>query len=100
MNNFKLIAAVAAFGVFATPAIAQTTNTMNHTTNGSMMQGSRDKDMSGKGMSGKAHSMPMNHKGMSKKTIAACHKMSHDRMMKARQCRGMMKHDKTMKHAM
>lgn len=95
MNSIKLIAAVAVLGLFATPAMAQTTNTMNHTMNGSMMNGSMEK-----GMSGKAHSMPMNHKGISKKTIAACHKMSHDRMMKARQCRGMMKHGKTMKHAM
>ena len=95
MNSIKLIAAVAVLGIFATPAMGQTTNNTNHTMNGSMMNGSMEK-----GMSGKAHAMPMNHKGMSKKTIAACHKMSHDRMMKARQCRGMMKHDKTMKHAM
>lgn len=95
MNSIKLIAAVAAFGIFATPAMAQSTNTMGQTMNGSMMNGSMEKSMSGK-----ARAMPMNHKGMSKKTIAACHKMSHARMMKARQCRGMMKHDKPMKHAM
>lgn len=99
MNSLKLLAAVAALGIVATPAVAQSTNTMSNSMggmdNGSMMKGSMDKNMSGK-----AQMMPMNHKGMSKKTIAACHKMSHARMMKSHMCRGMMKHGKMMKHAM
>ena len=105
MNSIKLLAAIAAFGILATPAIGQSTNTMGGMSNGSMMSGSMDKPMMDKGMmhkhmSSKSHMMPMNHMGMSKKTIAACHKMSHSRMMKSRQCRGMMKHGKMMKHAM
>jgi hypothetical protein len=94
MNSIKLLAAVGAFGFLATPAMAQTTNTM-----GSMSSGSMEKPMD-KGMSSKTHMMPMNHMGMSKKTMAACHKMSHSRMMKSHQCRGMMKHGKMMNHAM
>lgn len=104
MDRIKLLAAIAAFGIFATPAMSQSTNTMGNSMggmgSGSMMNGSMDKGSMDKSMSSKTHSMPMNHKGMSKKTIAACHKMSHARMMKSRQCRGMMKHGKMMKHAM
>jgi len=99
MNGIKLLAAVTAFGLFATPTTAQTTNTMGNSM-GNMGSGSMDKGMMDKGMSSKMHMMPMNHMGMSKKTIAMCHKMSHSRMMKSHQCRGMMKHGKMMKHAM
>ena len=104
MNSIKILAAVAAFGLFATPAMAQMTNTMGNSmggmSGGSMDKGMMDKGMTNKDMGSKSHMMPMNHAGMSKKTIAACHKMSHSRMMKSHQCRGMMKHWKTMKHAM
>ena len=99
MITIKLLAAIAALGLVATPSAAQMTNSMGNSMgnmgDGSMMKGSMDKNMSGK-----AQMMPMNHKGMSKKTIAACHKMSHARMMKSHMCRGMMKHGKMMKHAM
>lgn len=105
MNSIKLFAAIAAFGIVATPALAQSANTMGGMNNGSMMNGAMDKPTMDKGMlhkdmSGKSHMMPMNHMGMSKKTMAACHRMSHARMMKSHQCRGMMKHGKMMKHAM
>ena len=99
MNSIKLVAAVAALGLFATPAMAQTTNNMGNGMGG-MSSGSMEKGMMHKNMDSKAHSMPMKHMGMSKKTMAACHKMSHARMMKSHQCRGMMKHGKMMKHAM
>ena len=114
MNSIKLLAAIAALGLVATPAMSQSTNTMSNSMGsmssgsmgkGSMGKGSMDKGMMDKGMmhkdmSSKSHMMPMNHAGMSKKTIAMCHKMSHARMMKSHQCRGMMKHGKMMKHAM
>ena len=100
MNSIKLLAAVAALGFLATPAMAQMTNTMGGMSSGSMMKGSMDKPMMHKEMSSKSHMMPMNHMGMSNKTMAACHKMSHSRMMKSHQCGGMMKHGKMMKHAM
>ena len=104
MNSIKLLAAIAALGLVATPAMSQSTNTMSNSmggmSNGSMGKGSMDKGMMNKGMGSKSHMMPMNHTGMSKKTIAMCHKMSHARMMKSHQCRGMMKHGKMMKHAM
>ena len=104
MNSIKLLAAIAALGLVATPAMSQSTNTMGNSmggmSSGSMGKGSMDKGMMNKGMGSKSHMMPMNHAGMSKKTIAACHKMSHSRMMKSHQCRGMMKHGKTMKRAM
>ena len=109
MNSIKLLAAIAALGLVATPAMSQSTNTMGNSMGGTS-SGSMDKGMMGKGMmdkgmmhkdmSSKSHMMPMNHAGMSKKTIAMCHKMSHSRMMKSHQCRGMMKHGKMMKHAM
>ena len=100
MNIIKLIAAVAALGFFATPALAQTTNTMGNSMGG-MTSGSMDKGMMHKNMTSKSHMMPMNHAGMSKKTIAMCHKMSHSQMMKSRTCsKMMMKHGKMMKHAM
>ena len=99
MNSIKLLAAVAALGLFATPAIAQSTNNMGNTMggmgNGSMMMGSMDK-----GMSSKPHMMPMRHMAMSKRTMAACHKMSHAGMMKSHKCRGLMKNGKMSKHAM
>jgi len=105
MISLKLFAALAAIGILATPAMAQSTNTMGGMGSGSMMNGSMDKPMMDKGMmhktmTSKSHMMPMNHAGMSKKTIAMCHKMSHARMAKSHQCRGMMKHGKMMKHAM
>jgi hypothetical protein len=119
MNSIKLLAAIAALGLVATPAMSQSTNTMSNSMGsmssgsmgkgsmgkGSMGKGSMDKGMMDKGMmhkdmSSKSHMMPMNHAGMSKKTIAMCHKMSHARMMKSHQCRGLMKHGKMMKHAM
>ena len=100
MNSIKLLAAIAAFGMVATPAFAQSTNTMGGMSNGSMMNGSMEKPMMHKDMGSKSHMMTMNHAGMSKKTIAMCHKMSHSRMMKSHQCRGMMKHGRMMKHAM
>ena len=96
MNSIKILAAVAAFGLFATPAMAQMTNTMGNSmggmSSGSMDKGMMDKGMTNKDMGSKSHMMPMNHAGMSKKTMARCHKMSHARMMKSHQCRGMMKH--------
>ena len=113
MNSIKLLAAIAALGLVATPAMSQSTNTMGNSM-GSMSSGSMDKGMMNRGMmnkgmmnkgmmhkdmGSKSHMM-MNHTGMSKKTIAMCHKMSHARMMKSHQCRGMMKHGKMMKHAM
>ncbi|MDP9086355.1 MAG: hypothetical protein M3N02_06280 [Pseudomonadota bacterium] len=105
MNSIKLLAAVAALGLFATPALAQSTNTMGGMSSGSMGKGSMDKGMMDKSMmhkdmGSKSHMMPMNHAGMSKKTIAMCHKMSHSHMMKSRTCSEMMKHGKMMKHAM
>ena len=109
MNSIKLLAAIAALGLVATPAMSQSTNTMGNSmggmSSGSMDKGMMDKGMMNKGMmnkgmGSKSHMMPMNHMGMSKKTIAMCHKMSHARMMKSHQCRGMMKHGKMMKHAM
>ena len=109
MNSIKLLAAIAALGLVATPAMSQSTNTMGNSmggmTSGSMGKGSMDKGMMDKGMmhknmTSKSHMMPMNHAGMSKKTIAMCHKMSHSRMMKSRTCSKMMKHGKMMKHAM
>ena len=109
MKSIKLLAAIAALGLVATPAMSQSTNTMSNSmggmSSGSMDKGMMDKGMMNKGMmhkdmSSKSHMMPMNHAGMSKKTIAMCHKMSHSRMMKSHQCRGMMKHGKMMKHAM
>ena len=104
MNSIKLLAAIAALGLVATPAMSQSTNTMSNgmggMSSGSMGKGMMDKGMMDKGMGSKSHMMPMNHMGMSKKTIAMCHKMSHARMMKSHQCRGMMKHGKMMKHAM
>ena len=99
MNSIKLLAAIAALGLVATPAMSQSTNTMGNSMGG-MSSGSMGKGMMDKGMGSKSHMMPMNHMGMSKKTIAMCHKMSHARMMKSHQCRGMMKHGKMMKHAM
>lgn len=99
MNSIKLLAAVAALGLFATPAMAQTTNTMGNSMGG-MSSGSMDKGMMHKDMGSKSHMMPMNHAGMSKNTIAMCHKMSHSQMMKSRKCSAMMKHGKMMKHAM
>ncbi len=42
----------------------------------------------------------MNHMGMSKKSMARCHKMRHHRMMHDHLCRAMMKHGKMMKHDM
>ena len=96
MNSIKLLAAIAALGLVATPAMSQSTNTMGNSmggmSSGSMDKGMMDKGMMHKDMGSKSHMMPMNHAGMSKKTIAMCHKMSHARMMKSRQCRGMMKH--------
>lgn len=109
MNSIKLLAAIAALGLVATPAMSQSTNTMSNSMGGmssgsmgkgSMDKGMMDKGMMNKGMGSKSHMMPMNHMGMSKKTIAMCHKMSHSRMAKSHQCRGMMKHGKMMKHAM
>ena len=109
MNSIKLLAAIAALGLVATPAMSQSTNTMGNSmggmSSGSMDKGMMDKGMMNKGMMNKgmgrkSHMMPMNHMGMSKKTIAMCHKMSHSRMAKSRKCRGMMKHGKMMKHAM
>ncbi|MEG3153862.1 hypothetical protein [Sphingomonas sp. RB1R13] len=104
MNSIKLLAAIAALGLVATPAMSQSTNTMSNSmggmSSGSMGKGSMDKGMMHKGMGSKSHMMPMNHAGMSKKTIAMCHKMSHSRMMKSRTCSKMMKHGKMMKHAM
>ena len=109
MNSIKLLAAIAALGLVATPAMSQSTNTMGNSmggmSSGSMDKGMMDKGMMNKGMmnkgmGSKSHMMPMNHAGMSKKTIAMCHKMSHSRMAKSHQCRGMMKHGKMMKHAM
>ena len=103
MNSIKLLAAIAALGLVATPAMSQSTNTMGNSmggmSGGSMGKGSMDKGMMHKDMGSKSHMM-MNHAGMSKKTIAMCHKMSHSRMMKSRKCSGMMKHGKMMKHAM
>ena len=108
MNSIKLLAAIAALGLVATPAMSQSTNTMANSmsgmSGGSMGKGSMDKGMMDKGMmhkdmGSKSHMM-MNHAGMSKKTIAMCHKMSHARMMKSRTCSKMMKHGKMMKHAM
>ena len=99
MNSIKLLAAIAALGLVATPAMSQSTNTMGNSMGG-MSGGSMDKGMMDKGMGSKSHMMTMNHMSMSKKTIAMCHKMSHTRMMKSHQCRGMMKHGKMMKHAM
>ena len=108
MNNIKLLAAIAALGLVATPAMSQSTNTMSNSmggmSSGSMDKGMMDKGMMDKGMmhkdlGSKSHMM-MKHAGMSKKSIAACHKMSRARMMKSHQCRGMMKHGKMMKHAM
>ena len=108
MNSIKLLAAIAALGLVATPAMSQSTNTMSNSmggmSSGSMGKGMMDKGMMDKGMmhkdmGSKSHMM-MNHAGMSKKTIAMCHKMSHSRMMTSHQCRGMMKHGKMMKHAM
>ena len=109
MNSIKLLAAIAALGLVATPAMSQSTNTMSNSMGGmssgsmgkgSMDKGMMDKGMMHKGMGSKSHMMPMNHAGMSKKTIAMCHKMSHSRMMKSRTCSKMMKHGKMMKHAM
>ena len=104
MNSIKLLAAIAALGLVATPAMSQSTNTMGNSmggmSSGSMDKGMMDKGMMNKGMGSKSHMVPMNHAGMSKKTIAMCHKMSHSRMAKSHQCRGMMKHGKMMKHAM
>ena len=108
MNSIKLLAAIAALGLVATPAMSQSTNTMGNSMGGmssgsmgkgSMDKGMMDKSMMHKDMGSKSHMM-MNHAGMSKKTIAMCHKMSHSRMAKSHQCRGMMKHGKMMKHAM
>ena len=103
MNSIKLLAAIAALGLVATPAMSQSTNTMANSmggmSGGSMGKGSMDKGMMHKDMGSKSHMM-MNHAGMSKKTIAMCHKMSHARMMKSRTCSKMMKHGKMMKHAM
>ena len=103
MNSIKLLAAIAALGLVATPAMSQSTNTMGNSmggmSGGSMGKGSMDKGMMHKDMGSKSHMM-MNHAGMSKKTIAMCHKMSHARMMKSRTCSKMMKHGKMMKHAM
>ena len=99
MNSIKFLAAIAALGLVATPAMSQSTNTMGNSMGG-MNSGSMDKGMMHKDMGSKSHSMPMNHKGMSKKTIAMCHKMSHSQMMKSRTCSKMMKHGKMMKHAM
>jgi hypothetical protein len=98
MNSIKLLAAIAALGLVATPAMSQT-NTMGSMTSGPMDKGMMDKGMMHKDMGSKSHMM-MNHAGMSKKTIAMCHKMSHARMMKSRTCSRMMKHGKMMKHAM
>ena len=115
MNSLKLLAATAAFEILATPAMGQSTNTMDGMRSGSMMNGSMEKPMMDKGMmdkgmmdkgmmhedmGSKSHMMSMHHAGMSKKTMAMCHKMSHSQMMKSRKCSGMMKHGKTMKHAM
>ncbi len=99
MNSIKLLAAIAAMGLIATPAMSQSTNTMSNSMGG-MSGGSMDKGMMHKDMGSKSHMMPMNHAGMSKKTIAMCHKMSHSQMMKSRTCSKMMKHGKMMKHAM
>jgi len=103
MNSIKLLAAIAALGLVATPAMSQSTNTMGNSmsgmSGGSMGKGMMDKGMMDKGMGSKSHMM-MNHTGMSKKTIAMCHKMSHSQMMKSRTCSKMMKHGKMMKHAM
>ena len=98
MISIKLLATIAALGLVATPAMSQSTNTMSNSMGG-MSSGSMDKGMMHKDMGSKSHMM-MNHTGMSKKSIAMCHKMSHARMMKSHQCRGMMKHGKMMKHAM
>ena len=109
MTSIKLLAAISALGLVATPAMSQSTNTMSNSmggmSSGSMGKGSMDKGLMDKGMmhkdmGSKSHMMPMNHKGMSKKTIAMCHKMSHSQMMKSRTCSKMMKHGKMMKHAM
>lgn len=104
MISIKLLAAIAALGLVATPAMSQSTNTMGNSmggmSSGSMDKGMMDKGMMHKDMGSKSHMMPMNHAGMSKKTITMCHKMSRARMMKSHQCRGMMKHGRTMKHAM
>ena len=62
---------------------------------GSMMKGSMDKGTMHKSTTSNMHMMSMNHMGMSKKTIAACHKISHARMMKSHECRGMKKHGKS-----
>ena len=104
MNSIKLLAAIAALGLVATPAMSQSTNAMGNSmggmSSGSMDKGMMDKGMMHKDMGSKSHMMPMNHKGMSKKTIAMCHKLSHSQMMKSRTCSKMMKHGKMMKHAM
>ena len=105
MNSIKLLAVLAAFGILATPALAQSTNSMGNSMgsmgSGSMMKGSMDKPMMDKGMSSKRHMMPMHHMAMSKKTMARCHKMSHSGMTHNHKCRAMMmKHGKMMKHDM
>ena len=104
MNSIKLLAAIAALGLVATPAMSQSTNTMGNSmggmSGGSMDKGMMDKGMMHKDMSSKSHMMPMNHAGMSKKTIAMCHKMAHSQMMKSRTCSKMMKLGKMIKHAM
>ena len=101
MNSFKLMAAVAAFGIFVPPAMAQTTNTMGNSMggmgSGSMTRGSMDKGMMPETMTSQTQ---MNHLGMSKRNIAICHKMSHAGMMKSHQCRGMIKHGNMMKHGL
>ncbi len=52
MNRIKILAAVAACGLFATPALAQMTNTMGNSIggmgSGSMMKGSMDNGMNSK----------------------------------------------------
>lgn len=89
MKSIKLLAAVAAFGLVATPAMAQMTSTMGNSISAkgsaSMMKGPMDKPlmdrgMMDKGISSKGHMMPMQHVAMSKKTMARCHTMSHSRM--------------------
>ena len=96
MITIKLLAAIAALGLVATPAMSQSTNTMGNSM-GSMSSGSMDKGMMHKDTGSKSHMMPMNHAGMSKKSMARCHKMSHSQMM--HKCRAMMmKHGKMMKH--
>ena len=64
MNSIKLLAAIAALGLVATPAMSQSTNTMGNSmggmSGGSMDKRMMDKGMMNKGMGSKSHMMPIN----------------------------------------